>query len=94
VGVSPSGYYDWHRRLQDPGPRARQDQRLLGEIRRIHTQSGGAYGVPRIHAELQIACGFKVGTPVVEGEAPPPPTPPDPARMAKLGRRYATGFLG
>jgi putative transposase len=59
VGVSPSGFYDWHRR----GPSAREltDQRLLSQIRRIHRDSGGAYGAPRIHAELQIACGAKVG---------------------------------
>jgi transposase InsO family protein len=25
---------------------------LVGEIRRIHTRSGGTYGVPRVHAEL------------------------------------------
>jgi putative transposase len=59
VGVSPSGFYDWHRR--GPTARAQADQRLLGQIRRIHRESGGAYGAPRIHAELQIACGVKVG---------------------------------
>jgi transposase InsO family protein len=59
VGVSPASFYDWHRR----GPSARQlaDQRLLVDIGRIYRSSGGAYGAPRIHAELQIACGVKVG---------------------------------
>jgi len=59
VGVSPASFYDWHRR----GPSARQcaDQRLLTDIRRIHRDSGGAYGAPRVHAELQIACGVRVG---------------------------------
>ncbi|HEX9121803.1 MAG TPA: cupin domain-containing protein, partial [Actinomycetota bacterium] len=33
-----------------------------------------------------------IGTPVVDGEEPPPPTPPDPVRMAELGRRYRTDF--
>lgn len=61
VDVSPSGFYDWHRRLDNPGPRARADQALTAEIRRIHQASGGAYGAPRIHAELQIACGVRVG---------------------------------
>jgi putative transposase len=61
VGVSPSGFYDWHRRTRYPGPRWRADQHLLGEIRRIHTASGGTYGAPRIHAELQLACGVRVG---------------------------------
>jgi putative transposase len=59
VGVSPSSFYDWHRR--GPSARQRADQRLLGDIRRIHAQSGGAYGAPRVHAELQIACGVRVG---------------------------------
>jgi quercetin dioxygenase-like cupin family protein len=34
----------------------------------------------------------EVGTPVVEGEEAPEPTPPDPVRMSELGRRYATDF--
>jgi hypothetical protein len=50
-------------RLAPPWPSARQraDRRLLAEIRRIHRDRGGADGAPRIHAELQIACGVKVG---------------------------------
>ena len=59
VDVSPASFYDWHRR--GPSARQRADQRLLTDIRRIHRDSGGAYGAPRIHAELQIACGVKVG---------------------------------
>ncbi len=59
VGVSPASFYDWHRR--GPSARQRADGRLLQEIRRIHRDSGGAYGAPRVHAELQIACGVKVG---------------------------------
>jgi putative transposase len=58
LGVSLSGYYHWRRGLS---ARARADQALLGQIARIHQQSGGGYGAPRIHAELQIACGVKVG---------------------------------
>ena len=57
VGVSPSSFYDWHRRLHHPSARARSDQALTAQITKIHKQSGGAYGAPRIHAELQIACG-------------------------------------
>jgi transposase InsO family protein len=59
VGVSPASFYDWHRR----GPSARQlaDERLLAQIGRIYRSGGGAYGAPRVHAELQIACGVKVG---------------------------------
>jgi transposase InsO family protein len=58
LGVSPSSYYD---RRRGPSARARADHVLLGQIRQIHTSSGGAYGAPRIHAELQIACGVRVG---------------------------------
>jgi putative transposase len=58
-GRLPSSFYDWHRR--GPSARQRADQRLLGDIGRIHAQSGGAYGAPRVHAELQIACGVRVG---------------------------------
>jgi putative transposase len=61
LGVSTSGYYHWRRRARDPSARRRADQRLLAQIRRIHRESGGAYGAPRIHAELQIACGVRVG---------------------------------
>ena len=61
VDVSASGFYDWHRRLGHPRDRQRADQALTAQIRRIHKQSGGAYGAPRIHAELQIACGVRVG---------------------------------
>jgi putative transposase len=61
LGVSTSGYYHWRRRARDPSARRRVDQRLLAQIRRIHRESGGAYGAPRIHAELQIACGVRVG---------------------------------
>jgi putative transposase len=59
VGVSPASFYDWHRR--GSSARQRADQRLLAEIGRIYRQSGGAYGAPRIHAELQIACGVRCG---------------------------------
>jgi putative transposase len=61
LDVSTSSYYDWRRRALDPSARAQADRRLLAEIRRIHRDSGGAYGAPRVHAELQIACGVKVG---------------------------------
>jgi putative transposase len=59
VDVSPSSFYDWHRR--GPSARTQADQRLLADIGRIYRDSGGAYGAPRVHAELQIACGVKVG---------------------------------
>ena len=57
--VSTSGYYDWRRR----SPRSnQQDERLLMEIRAIHTESKRRYGSPRIHRKLRdrrIRCGQK-----------------------------------
>jgi hypothetical protein len=44
VDLSPASFYDWHRR--GPSARAHADQRLLHQIRRIHRDSGGAYGAP------------------------------------------------
>jgi len=51
LGVSPSGYYAWHRR--GPSRRAQRDAELLERIKLIHTKSRGIYGAPRIHAELR-----------------------------------------
>src|ERR1700719_3901957 len=59
--VSRSGYYAWAKR--PAAERRRQDQRLTLEVRieaqrrtrevaAIHTESGGRYGSPRVHAEL------------------------------------------
>jgi putative transposase len=60
LGVSPSGYYAWCDR--PVSTRAQMDQHLLVEIQRVHEQSRGIYGAPRIHAELQahgVRCGRK-----------------------------------
>ncbi len=35
----------------------------------------------------------EIGEPITPGVPAPPPVPPDPLRMAELGRRYATEFL-
>ena len=48
--VSRSGYYAWRNRK--PSRRQRDNEELLGYIRRIHTQSRRIYGSPRITAEL------------------------------------------
>jgi putative transposase len=52
LGVSRSGYYAWRRRGQSV--RARQDAELVERIRRIHRESRGTYGTPRVHAELLL----------------------------------------
>ena len=46
---------------QDPSPRARGDAALTERIRKIHVQSRGTYGAPRIHAELRLGEGIRVG---------------------------------
>jgi putative transposase len=48
--VSRSGFYAWRQRR--PSRRRIDDQALAAEIARIHADSDGTYGVPRIHAEL------------------------------------------
>ena len=56
--VSTSGYYQWSQHI----PSAREPaDRVLGErIERIHRESRGTYGAPRVHRRLRgdgIACG-------------------------------------
>lgn len=46
--VSPSGFYDWQKRQNSPGPRAREDETLAQEIQQIHQRSRQTYGSPRI----------------------------------------------
>ena len=53
LAVSPSGFYDWHKRRTDPGPRAVATQALAQKIDLIHTQSRQTYGSPRIVQELR-----------------------------------------
>lgn len=56
--VSRSGYYDWLRR--PPSARALENQALLDDIRRIHTESYGRYGQRRIQRSL-ASCGKPIG---------------------------------
>jgi hypothetical protein len=53
--VSPSGYYDWHNRQTQPGPRARENAQLLVHIIRFHKDSRETYGSPRIQVLLRRA---------------------------------------
>jgi putative transposase len=59
--VSTSGFSAWSGR--QPSGRARADAALTEQIRAIHRESRGTYGVPRVHAELadthDIRCGRK-----------------------------------
>jgi putative transposase len=62
--VSRSGYHAWARR--EPSSRALEDERLTGRIREIHRENRKVYGSPRIHAELRMADGVRVGRKRVE----------------------------
>ena len=66
LGVSTSGYYDWRERLERPARRTVFDEFLTEQIREIHTQSRGTYGSPRVHAELVLGEGIRVGQKRVE----------------------------
>lgn len=61
--VSRSGYYDWRNRKAST--RALEDQQLAKKIVRIHRDSRGVYGSPRIHVSL-INEGVSVGKKRVE----------------------------
>lgn len=59
LGVSRSGYYEWLDR--DLSTRDLEDAYLGNTIVDIHTMSRGSYGTPRIHAELRLGMGLRVG---------------------------------
>jgi putative transposase len=64
LGVSRSGFHAWERR--PPSPRALEDERLTERIGEIHAANRKVYGSPRIHAELALADGVRVGRKRVE----------------------------
>ena len=59
LGVSRTGFHNWERRV--PSDRALTDAWLIDKIRRIHAQSRGVYGAPRIHAGLRLEHDVRVG---------------------------------
>jgi transposase InsO family protein len=59
LGVSCAGYYAW--RFRPPSTRAVRHAWLTDLIREIHTASYGAYGANRVHAELVLGRGVRVG---------------------------------
>ena len=64
LGVSRSGFHAWERRA--PSRRACQDASLAGLIGRIHGASRQTYGSPRVHAELRLEHGIRIGRKRVE----------------------------
>jgi putative transposase len=59
VGVTRQGYYAWKRR--PPSARELADHKLGERIRQIHTETQEIYGAPRIHSELCLGDGVRVG---------------------------------
>jgi putative transposase len=51
LGVSPAGYYAWRSRPESRRSAANRD--LVDDIKRVHRDTGGRYGSPRIHVELK-----------------------------------------
>lgn len=50
LGVSTSGYYDWHDRPESD--RARENRKLTKKIQHLHQRSNAIYGSPKIHKDL------------------------------------------
>src|SRR3979490_389597 len=50
LGVSPAGYYAWRSRPESRRSAANRD--LVDDIKRVHRNTHGRYGSPRIHVEL------------------------------------------
>jgi putative transposase len=59
LGVSCAGYYAW--RFRPPSARAVRHAWLTDLIREIHAASYGTYGANRVHAELVLGRGIRVG---------------------------------
>jgi putative transposase len=64
LGVSRSGFCDWATRA--PSDRALSDAWLTEKIRQVHDANRKVYGAPRIHAELRMQYGIRVGRKRVE----------------------------
>jgi putative transposase len=62
--VSRSGFHAWAAR--QPSVRTIADRALSVRIAEIHGESGKTYGSPRVHAELRLEDGVRVGRKRVE----------------------------
>jgi putative transposase len=63
--VPSSTYYRWCQAEKKPCERRRRDAELSERIRKVHADSGGIYGSPRVHAVLRRE-GVHVGRKRVE----------------------------
>jgi putative transposase len=59
--VTTSGFYEWRQRQVDPAPRVQEDHELTEIIVEVHRQSRGTYGAPRVHAEVRLGAGIRIG---------------------------------
>jgi putative transposase len=64
LNVPRSGYYEWKSRPESA--RASRDRELLKLIERVHEESRGSYGSPRVTAELRLGLGMEVNRKRVE----------------------------
>ena len=64
LGVNRTSFHDWERR--PPSDRALTDAWLTEKIKQIHEAGRRVYGAPRIHAELRMGHGIRVGRKRVE----------------------------
>ncbi len=64
LGVSRSGFHAWATR--PPSTRQLEDERLTERIRQIHEAHRQVYGSPRVHAELVLGDGERIGRKRVE----------------------------
>jgi putative transposase len=62
--VNRTSFHDWERRT--PSDRALTDAWLTEKIKEIHESKRRVYGAPRIHAELRMAHGVRVGRKRIE----------------------------
>jgi len=62
--VNRTSFHDWERRA--PSDRALTDAWLTEKIKEIHQAKRRVYGAPRIHAELRMGHGVRVGRKRVE----------------------------
>jgi putative transposase len=51
--IPVSTFYGWLERRRRPSPRDIEETWLGEQIERIHTDSGGTYGSPKVHAQLR-----------------------------------------
>jgi len=65
--VSRSAYFHWRNLQTNPTVKMLDDVELAELIGKIHDQSHGTYGSPRVTAELRLGLGRRVNASVSSG---------------------------